>query len=187
MDNNEKQKEAKLYYEIKCPKCNAIITKVFDKNFKSNFITCPNCHNDVLLYSLFSYNMWLAENGNSIKTDKRPIKSEVISKNSKEVPNIFEIALNQLGYTKVDDEESENNRIFTFLKQNEDYIDEDNEGEETSNIPKTNLNLELLNRVGLERALIIQAHFKHLIDSTELERSEVIEIIKSLIDNELLF
>ena len=182
--SEEKEKSPKEYYEVKCPKCDEIITKIFDNGFGGNYIKCPKCNADVSLYSLFSYNMWLADNGKCIKSEKRPVKikpNKTINKSN--ISTIFENILGQYGYQKIDDEESENNRIFTFLKQNEDYI----EDEENEEFPNSRLNFNLLNIASVDRALVLQAHFKALLELTDLDRKEALEIIKTLINNDMLF
>lgn len=59
------------YYILKCPVCDKDITKVME--MPNAEIVCPNCKRVLNLYTVFGYNMWLAENGNAEKVNKRPI------------------------------------------------------------------------------------------------------------------
>ena len=70
------------YYVLKCPYCDENITSIIE-NPKSWF-RCIHCDKELSLYSVFGYNMWLAENNRCKKVKRKPIK-DVISSSKAEI------------------------------------------------------------------------------------------------------
>lgn len=63
------------YYILKCPYCDSDITEFLEEPYTYN--TCPYCGKDNNIYSVFGYNMWLAENNKAEKVNKKPIKDVI--------------------------------------------------------------------------------------------------------------
>lgn len=70
------------YYILKCPFCDEDITQVME--CPDAFVTCPSCERDLNLYTVFGYNMWLAEQGKIKRVDTRPIKDVNIDRQQDE-------------------------------------------------------------------------------------------------------
>lgn len=68
------------YYILKCPYCDDNITKVME-TITDNIVTCPHCDKELNLYSVFGYNMWLAENNKTKKVKRKPIKDVKSNRN----------------------------------------------------------------------------------------------------------
>lgn len=157
------------YYILKCPFCDKDITKVLEK--PSTQVICPNCGKDINLYSVFGYNMWLAEKGKILKVNKRPLKDV----------NTVRQSNNNVVKEEWEDDNGDKHIRFTFASDDYDFdeeaIAEDyyNQSELMQKRPKA------LDELLMSNSDICVMQYRYLINAG-FTRPEAIEIIKKLIE-----
>ena len=164
-----------VYFEIKCPLCDSLITNALSSVNMQGELCCPSCGKPVQLYSLISYNMWLAENKEAVKTSKKPIKSK---------PKIK---------TNIENEENTENLMgidFQEINLGEMGFDF---GSIMENLEKLGIvhrvdkfDTQTNNEIARTRALICRTHFLYLI-GCGFSEEQSFDIIKILLENDYLF